>query len=176
MSQMLSSPPVSPMDHRHFVPRRPSPLSLPPFAPVPSNSSSSYQPFALSDIALATPKTGSRVPRYPLEKQRRAWKEFEDQRQAQQMQRQPQMQVPLAHSNSRETPSPTSTLPLTPRSPMSSASSRYSQNDPDDNKKSKSVQRTFCGTIFGSCLGVFAKSSAHVEAIHMRQVRPISAR
>jgi len=186
-SQSLLSPPaspaspVSPRDHRHFVPRRPSPLSLPPIAPhIAKDADLSFQPLAaLSTFALETPKTGSnsKVPRYPLEKQRRAWKEIEDQRQQQQMQKQAPMQVPRANSTSISL-SPTSTLALTPRTPLSSASSRYSDHDGDEHQQqvSRPMQRTFCGAVFGPCLGVFVKSTKHIETIHLNQARPLSAR
>lgn len=80
------SSPTSPRDPRYYLPRRPSPLSLPPLAPHmafqgPSTHhvtfqapSHGFQAFA----ALAVPNTaheqGGRVykePRYPLEAQRR---------------------------------------------------------------------------------------------------------
>ncbi|KAH6886016.1 hypothetical protein BKA70DRAFT_1574133 [Coprinopsis sp. MPI-PUGE-AT-0042] len=174
MSSMLS-PPSSPMDHRHYIPRRPSPLSLPPMAPTISLGAASegFQPFTLSALGFDSPKTGAKLPRYPLEKQRRAWKEFEDQKQQkdqQQMQRQPPMQLTRQGSSSRDYLSPTSTLPLTPRSGASSASSRYSVEDSVDdsnNGKSKtSGQRTFCTVLFGSCFAAFRTASSTIENTH----------
>lgn len=159
MSQLLS-PPSSPRDHRHYIPRRPSPLSLPPTAPHLSlaGSSSGYQPFALTEFAVTTPRSGSKMPRYPLEKQRRALKELEMEqerkRQSQQMERQQPMQVPRGHASSAGSPSPTTTLPLTPRSGTSSASS-YSQPSDDDGKSrpKRGPAATLCTTLFGSCFG-----------------------
>lgn len=147
------SPPSSPRDHRHYIPRRPSPLSLPPLSPRPpitAGGTSHYQPFSLTAFVLDSPKAGSRVPRYPLEKQRRAWKELEDQKQQKQMQKQDPMRI--QGSSSAMDLSPTSTLPLTPRS----ASSTYSDHENGDVGYTNSrvpnvVQRSFCGTFFGSC-------------------------
>ncbi|EAU81064.1 hypothetical protein CC1G_10355 [Coprinopsis cinerea okayama7 len=169
MSQLLS-PPSSPRDHRHYIPRRPSPLSLPPLAGqlTASSGSSNFQPFSLSAFVIDSPRAGGKVPRYPLEKQRRAWKELEEEqqrkRQQQQMQRQEPMQI---RSSSVETLSPTCTLPLTPRSAKSSASSAYSQHDDETNNgKSKLVQRSFCAALFGSCFAVFHTSAARIETAH----------
>jgi len=172
MSQLLS-PPLSPRDHRHFIPRRPSPLSLPPMAPTLSiggGGHASFQPFSLDAFVVDSPRAGAKVPRYPLEKQRRAWKELEDRKQQQQMQ--PSSPMDIAAGGSRDMLSPTMTLPLTPRTPASSASSRYSQHDPDDASNGKSkppAPPSFCATLFGSCFAVFHKSSQHIEAVHLRQ-------
>ncbi|KAJ3529794.1 hypothetical protein NMY22_g8848 [Coprinellus aureogranulatus] len=203
-SQILS-PPNSPRDHRLFVPRRPSPLSLPPMAPSltqTASSTSSFQPFSLTEIVLVTPKTGSKMPRYPLEKQRRAFKDLEMEqqrkRQSQQMQRQDPMQVPGGGGSGSGgpvqdmIPSPTTTLPLTPRSGASSISS-YSQHDSEENSKSKprgNLVSNLCATYLGSCFGsyplailmydrsadidhcaaAFAISSKRIETINMRSI------
>ena len=167
----LLSPPNSPRDHRLFVPRRPCPLSLPPMAPHlsldASSTTTSYQPFSLSELALGTPKTGSKMPRYPLEKQRRAFKDLEMEqerkRQSQQMQRQAPMNIPsiASGSGSGQAPvtdmvlSPTTTLPLTPRSAASTISS-YSQHDSEEASKSRprgNPASSMCATLFGSCFG-----------------------
>jgi hypothetical protein len=91
MSQLLS-PPQSPRDHRYYVPRRPSPLSLPPIAPhlaLPAASSNMPPLSALAAFAMETPRrTGAKMPRYPIEKQRRAWKEFETRNESKKQDRQ----------------------------------------------------------------------------------------
>ena len=80
------SSPTSPRDPRYYVPRRPSPLSLPPLAPHmafqgPSTHhvtfqapSHGFQAFATLAVPNTAHEQGGRVykePRYPLEAQRR---------------------------------------------------------------------------------------------------------
>ncbi|TEB21544.1 hypothetical protein FA13DRAFT_1741785 [Coprinellus micaceus] len=155
----LLSPPNSPRDHRLFVPRRPSPLSLPPMAPHLSLDASSTTTSSRSE----QPKTGSKMPRYPLEKQRRAGRVSRCQRQA-------PMNIPSIASGSGSgqapvqdmVPSPTTTLPLTPRSAASTISSLYR---PRGNPAS-----SMCAMLFGSCFAAFAVSSRRLETINMRSI------
>lgn len=214
-SAALLSPPNSPRDHRHYIPRRPSPLSLPPVAPHISFASTSlsdatnhasgtttgyYQPFSLTEFAVSTPRTSGvvKVPRYPLEKQRRALKDLEMEHRRQQMQKQNPMVVPsitttFASSSADGTagtgqgeggspqdvlPSPTTTLPLTPRSAASSVSS-YSQHEDESGQRSRgkggSMQGSLCATLFGSCFAAFAISSRRLESMNMSNVRTIAS-
>jgi len=172
----MLSPPSSPRDHRHYIPRRPSPLSLPANAPhLPMAASSSvYQPFSLTELAVETPKTGARMPRYPLEKQRRALKELEQDHQqkrlSQQMQSQQPMSLPRGQAPVQDMPSPTTTLPLTPRSSASSVSA-YSQHEEEALKrKGRSVPTSMCATLFGSCFAAFAISSKRLETVNVRTI------
>jgi len=139
-----------------------------------------YQPFSLDAFVVDSPRAGSKVPRYPLEKQRRAWKELEEKKQQQQMQPSSPMTMIATTSSSSDRAgfsSSTSTLPLTPapaRTPVSSASSRYSEEQDElDNGKSKSssgpLPRSFCASIFGSCFAVFYSSSQRIEGMQLRQ-------
>ncbi|KAF6750238.1 hypothetical protein DFP72DRAFT_851922 [Ephemerocybe angulata] len=194
MASSLLSPPNSPMDHRHYIPRRPSPLSLPPVGtPAPSTthtsmgfdaSTSSYQPFSLSEFAVATPRTGARIPRYPLEKQRRALKELEQEqqrkRQSQQMQRQAPMGVPGRNGSCDSVMlSPTTTLPLTPRSGASSVSNYSQEAQHTQERRAPSYRNpalAMCATVFGSCFASLSGPAKRLDTMNMNMRTIASAR
>ncbi|EDQ98343.1 uncharacterized protein LACBIDRAFT_336053 [Laccaria bicolor S238N-H82] len=163
--------PTSPRDPRYYIPRRPSPLSLPPLAPHmafqgPSTHhvtfqapSHGFQAFA----ALAVPNTaheqGGRVykePRYPLEAQRRflsearkALNEVKRDKDEEQPKSPCQTLPPPSPTTTQQQPkaqsSPTLTLPLTPLSGASTVS-QYSQLGDEDDHETQEKRKggVFC--------------------------------
>lgn len=177
MTTLMPAPssPTSPRDPRYYIPRRPSPLSLPPLAPHmafqgPSTHhvtfqapSHGFQAFA----ALAVPNTaheqGGRVykePRYPLEAQRRflsearkALNEVKRDKDEEQPKSPCQTLPPPSPTTTQQQPkaqsSPTLTLPLTPLSGASTVS-QYSQLGDEDDHETQEKRK---GGVF-CCIGV----------------------
>ncbi|KAF5320483.1 hypothetical protein D9611_010699 [Ephemerocybe angulata] len=154
------------------------PPALHPAAPLPALPPARRHPRTL-------PHPHLHVPRYPLEKQRRALKELEQEqqrkRQSQQMQRQAPMGVPGMNGSCDSVMlSPTTTLPLTPRSGASSVSN-YSQEaqHTQERRVAPSYHNpavAMCATVFGSCFASLSGPAKRLDTMNMNMRTIASAR